>query len=167
MNWEAIGAVGELVGALAVFATLIYLAVQVRHSRNLLEDNRKLILSQVYQGRASFRQRVHSELVSPEISKIAAKVTMGNPISTGESLRRFNELELHEQIQYRNVQEQWCVMMDDALVQIELGLVDEKAVESAHGFIRGTFHWWDAIGCTISPRLREWTEQQDLRELGA
>jgi hypothetical protein len=30
MNWEAIGAVGEILGALAVFITLAYLAVQVR-----------------------------------------------------------------------------------------------------------------------------------------
>ncbi len=31
MNWEAIGAIGEIVGATAVVVTLIYLAVQVRH----------------------------------------------------------------------------------------------------------------------------------------
>ena len=30
MNWEAISAVGEIVGAIAVVATLIYLAVQIR-----------------------------------------------------------------------------------------------------------------------------------------
>jgi hypothetical protein len=32
MNWEAIGAVGEIVGALAVFLTLIYLAMQIRQN---------------------------------------------------------------------------------------------------------------------------------------
>ena len=32
MNWEAIGAVGELVGAAAVFISIIYLALQVRHN---------------------------------------------------------------------------------------------------------------------------------------
>jgi len=32
MNWEAIGAVGEILGAAAVVATLIYLAIQIRHS---------------------------------------------------------------------------------------------------------------------------------------
>lgn len=32
MNWDAIGAVGEIVGALAVFLTLIYLAVQIRQN---------------------------------------------------------------------------------------------------------------------------------------
>ena len=32
VNWEAIAAVGQLVGALAVLATLIYLAVQIRQN---------------------------------------------------------------------------------------------------------------------------------------
>jgi hypothetical protein len=33
MNWEAIGAVGELLSAVAVLVTLIYLAVQVKNAR--------------------------------------------------------------------------------------------------------------------------------------
>jgi len=32
MNWDAIGAVGEMIGSLAVVATLVYLAVQIRAS---------------------------------------------------------------------------------------------------------------------------------------
>lgn len=32
MNWDALGAVAEMLGAIAVFATLAYLAVQVRQS---------------------------------------------------------------------------------------------------------------------------------------
>ncbi len=39
MNWDAIGAIGEIVGALAVLLTLIYLAVQVRHAKHQLEQN--------------------------------------------------------------------------------------------------------------------------------
>ena len=32
MNWEALGAIGELIGAFAVVVTLIYVGIQVRHS---------------------------------------------------------------------------------------------------------------------------------------
>jgi hypothetical protein len=32
MNWDAIGAVSEGLGSLAVFLTLVYLAVQIRQS---------------------------------------------------------------------------------------------------------------------------------------
>jgi len=38
MNWDALGAVGEVVGALAVVLTLGYLAVQIRHSTKSAED---------------------------------------------------------------------------------------------------------------------------------
>lgn len=33
MNWEAVGAVGEVLGSIAVFITLGYLAIQIRHAR--------------------------------------------------------------------------------------------------------------------------------------
>jgi len=36
MNWDAIGAIGQMLGSVAVLVTLGYLAVQVRHSRTAL-----------------------------------------------------------------------------------------------------------------------------------
>ena len=33
MNWDAIGAIGQMLGSIAVFVTLGYLAVQVRRIR--------------------------------------------------------------------------------------------------------------------------------------
>ncbi len=37
MNWEAISAIGEWIGAIAIIVTLIYLAVQVRHTKHELK----------------------------------------------------------------------------------------------------------------------------------
>ena len=39
MNWEAIGAIGELVGALAVFLTLVYLAMQIRQNTEQVKQS--------------------------------------------------------------------------------------------------------------------------------
>ena len=40
MNWEAVGAIGELLGATAVIITLVYLAIQIRrHSENTWSQN--------------------------------------------------------------------------------------------------------------------------------
>ena len=36
INWEAAGTIGEIVGAIAVFATLVYLARQMRQNNELL-----------------------------------------------------------------------------------------------------------------------------------
>lgn len=38
MNWEALGSVAELLGAIAVFATLAYLSVQIRHSNIVMRE---------------------------------------------------------------------------------------------------------------------------------
>ena len=37
MNWEAIGAIGEVLGAVGVIASLIYLAIQVRQNTRSVE----------------------------------------------------------------------------------------------------------------------------------
>lgn len=37
MNWDAIGAIGEIIGALAVILTLFYLSTQIRHASKQLE----------------------------------------------------------------------------------------------------------------------------------
>ncbi|MEJ2239539.1 MAG: hypothetical protein P8X82_14680 [Gemmatimonadales bacterium] len=42
MNWEAVGAIGEIIGAIAVVVTLIYLAVQVH-------QNTKSVQASTYQ----------------------------------------------------------------------------------------------------------------------
>ena len=39
MNWEAIGAIGEIVGAVAVLGTLYYLAAQIRTQNQQLEKS--------------------------------------------------------------------------------------------------------------------------------
>ncbi len=41
MNWEAFGAIAEMVGGIAVLVTLVYLALQVRQNSVLLEQNTK------------------------------------------------------------------------------------------------------------------------------
>ena len=38
MNWQALGAIGELVGALAVVVSIIYLAIQIRLNSKLLQS---------------------------------------------------------------------------------------------------------------------------------
>lgn len=41
MNWEALGAIGEIVGATGVIITLVYLAYQIRQNTIQLEQNTK------------------------------------------------------------------------------------------------------------------------------
>ncbi len=42
MNWEAVGAIGEVVGALAVVLTIAYLAVQIRQNTRALTSSAEI-----------------------------------------------------------------------------------------------------------------------------
>ncbi len=66
MNWEAIGAVGEILGALGVIATLIYLALQIRQNTRSIQANR---LNEI--GR-EFAERHMVVATSSEMPRIAA-----------------------------------------------------------------------------------------------
>lgn len=67
MNWEALGAVAELLGAIGVIATLVYLSAQIRHNNDQL---RGAATTAVYEY-----QRTLTEMLSadPELYKIALR----------------------------------------------------------------------------------------------
>ena len=54
MNWDAIGAVGEIIGALAVVISLLYLAVQIR------TQNKQARLSALHEMSKEFREATAS-----------------------------------------------------------------------------------------------------------
>ena len=47
MNWEAIGAVGEIFGATATVVMLVYLSIQIRHARDTTQSSTELEASKV------------------------------------------------------------------------------------------------------------------------
>ena len=67
MNWDALGAIAETLGALGVIATLGYLALQIRQNNNQLRGS---ATTAVYEY-----QRTLTEMLSndPELYKIALR----------------------------------------------------------------------------------------------
>ena len=59
---EVLGNLGEFAGAFGVVATLIYLAIQVRHSRNAMEENARLaqgaVLATTFTHFSNFRRHI-------------------------------------------------------------------------------------------------------------
>ena len=70
-----LGNAGEFLGSIAVLVTLVYLAVQVKHSRELLERQQRLSRSQVHQTRISDRIEMEMHVAeSEELASIILKV---------------------------------------------------------------------------------------------
>ncbi len=82
MNWDAIGATGEVLGSLVVLITLAYLAAQVRHARSLLKVSVQSMWLQ--SARDSWLNRIQSpELVDAILETDAI---LGEGFSLGHPL---------------------------------------------------------------------------------
>ena len=83
MNWEAAGAIGEILGAAGVIATLGYLAIQIRQNTESLRATSEHGLSQ---QSADWMSRMASQ---PELSRIYDAAADDPTSLTPEELSRF------------------------------------------------------------------------------
>jgi hypothetical protein len=153
-----LGNLGEFVGSVAVLATLVYLAVQVKHSRELLERNERIAMSQVYSGRtnarvsgyltvaeSSYFPDIYEKLLKSDDSQFQAQDLEQ---LSGSDRRRLNSMAKAQITNYDN----W-------LFQYELGLLDESAIDEMSEDIIRQFRFWDATGNYIPTRIQRWHEQ--------
>ena len=66
MNWEAIGAIGEIVGAFAVVLSLLYLAIQIR------SQGRESRIASVHELNESFRHAI-TAFQNPNLADVFAR----------------------------------------------------------------------------------------------
>jgi RNA polymerase-interacting CarD/CdnL/TRCF family regulator len=84
MNWEAIGAIGEIVGAFAVVVSLIYLALQIRHSRKAAEAQSTI-------STADMASRWRGMLLqNSDLSDTLAKANSNETLSPSERIKLHN-----------------------------------------------------------------------------
>lgn len=135
MNWEAIGAIGELVGALGVILTLAYLAIQIRqNTKSTDKQNRRDAMEFVY---TSSRPMIDD-------SELAEIYLRG--MDDFHSLTDVEKLRFHYLCTTR---------IQAATTAIEL-LTDQAGFNEMHGWVnrmmgsKGFRDWWAARGKYIA-----------------
>ena len=86
MNWEAAGAIGEIVGAAAVVATLVYLAVQIRQSSRIASVQAS---QHVLEGAAELQARIAGD---EDLRRIFASGCRSYDALEGGDRQRFNAI---------------------------------------------------------------------------
>lgn len=138
MNWDAVSAVGEVLGAIAVIVTLLYLAVQVRQARMAQR------LDSVRTNRNERREFFTAVRDSPYLPPILAKLEAGEDITAEESIRLMNHYSAH-----------WGLIFSH-WVQIRTGLPEEFQ-PSLQPFLVYSFlqpecvNWFEQYGRAIYP----------------
>jgi hypothetical protein len=79
MSWDAIGAVGEIVGALAVVATLLYLAAQIR------QNNASQRVAAKQEMTRQFADFVDFLVLNPELESLHDRGVAGDELTAQET----------------------------------------------------------------------------------
>jgi hypothetical protein len=107
MNWDAIGAIGEIVGAAAVFVSLVYLAVQIRN------QNRESRVSAMHE--ISVREAL-LPMASEDMATIFVKAN-----------RDYDSLTDVEAMRFIIVSGQFYRAWEEAFVQHQEGRLDDRS----------------------------------------
>jgi len=149
MNWEAIGAIGEVVGAVAVLATLIYLARQIHQYTSALRST----ATQAAHDQAA---NVYYLLCSdPEMAGIFRRGTLAPDELNDDELARLNAFHSLTQFYLQNWYMQTrAQLMDDTLLSSWSSIT--AGVSATPGFRQ----FWEQRRHVYSPVFREWMETE-------
>ena len=131
MNWDAIGAIGEMIGASAVVISVVYLALQIRKQTHE---------SRLAATRELNNQNVQSQTVITENAEIASIYLKA--VRDYESLPDLDRLRISLQFQ-RNFR-----MLEQQFLHIKSGNVEASYLESVNKAYRewlvfpGVKQWW-------------------------
>ena len=145
MDWEALGSIGEVVGAAGVIATLAYLAYQVRENTRALSAQSRHALSEFVLQISMFRAE-HADRY--------AKLKSGQPLSDGD--REFDywshmQLMLHAETYFHHR---------------ELGLMPESHWTGYARYLQvylgtpGFLEFWAEVGPGFSENFRRWIDER-------
>ncbi len=124
MNWDAVGAVAELVGAVGVVASLAYLAVQIRQNTHHIDFNTRAIRATTFQN--------FSNTFSDFEDLLLENDRLGTVWIKG--LGQAADLEAVDRIVFNNIAHKFFRMYEVLFLQYEAGLVDASLFENAHRF---------------------------------
>ena len=139
MNWEAAGAIGEIIGAIAVVATLGYLASQIRQSR-------KATLAEIYQNRAHSRgaNSLAVALNASNFHEIAFRFeTSLNEMSAFEAVALLSEQEKYLLSMFHH---DLMVRLDNVNFQYQQGFISEEYMDTVRIGLRRFVPIWKALG---------------------
>ena len=151
MTLQDWGALGEVIGALGVVVTLLYLTKQIRLNTIAMDEARKLALAQTYQMRSDALQAMmvaaaDSEHIGPIIIKLTE---LGYP----EDVAALDQLTSEERRRFRLWQIAQQTHWDNMFFQYQHGYLDEESYEdSFKERVRRLAPTWKALGLMVVRR---------------
>jgi len=148
VNWEAIAAVGEVSGAIAVVASVLYLAIQVRAA------NRESRAASVH----SLQDALNQWLTTANTREIATLWLQG--------LEDYEALDPVDRVRFNAVIQVLFRIAEDGRAQVELDRLPTEIWEAFEATLAavlgspGVKVWWKTRDRFFTPPFREWVDTQ-------
>jgi hypothetical protein len=148
---QLLGSYGEFIGAIAVVATLFYLAVQVRHSKEAteantrsLEENRRLAVAQTYQARADAFQSMLTSMGASNLGSITEKLIEAGWPDSESAIESLSIAERSSLISFESAR---LSGVDNLHYQHEQGYLDDEGYNARFEYlVRGFTPLWKSLG---------------------
>jgi hypothetical protein len=145
MNWEAIGAVGELLSAVVVVASVVYLGVQIRANTRVSQNEAYRDLTEVWKGFFNMQQNADNEVVL-------------------KALTNFEMLESHEKIQFDALMMALMVSVEISIEVADQSFVAAEQIDPTEMYVgryfsyAGTLEWWRSGKFGCAPTVQKWID---------
>ena len=112
MNWEAIGAVGEVVGAAGIILTLLYLAAQIKSNTVATQTASRLDVSRDYR----------------EVNRLSLDIVTAKAFRNG--LQDYPNLEYEQRVLFSTVITNEALFFQGVFAQFESGQLESETYEA-------------------------------------
>jgi hypothetical protein len=156
MNWEAIGAIGEVVGAAGVIGTLAYLAYQIRQNSESVKLN----------AGQTILQSLHEALQTASATPQQARVLIHGQTD-------FDSLSEDEKIQFVAWMFSWFRVLEQAHLYQKKGILDSEIwnghVVHLRQIMSGSVmrSWWEIRRTFFSESFQAFVDEAALAEAPA
>jgi hypothetical protein len=166
MNWDEVGAIGEVLGSIAVFLTLGYLAVQVRYARR--EVQRSISQSRADAVRELLLNRANSERLV-ELNSKANVGLKGRPLPFVTALMEQAGLTEEESYTLFSEQMAWWNYRSQVIAYID-ELPEGERIQFDAAIQRFFGHpvarlWYDTLKSTLSPEAVRYVDDVVARSV--
>jgi hypothetical protein len=148
MNWDAVGAIGENVGAIGVIVSVMYLALQVRKQT---DESRLAASRELAEMFGNAMDRITDNL---EFTSIYLK-----------ACQNYNELPNTERLWASFVFQRFCRIMEQQRLHLINGNVDPVYFESLHSAwlewltFPGAQQWWAVCKNMFGEEFKKYTDE--------
>lgn len=155
MNWDAIGASGEVLGAIVVVASVIYLGIQIRHNTRASRD-------EAYRDIFTAVSSQFSIMAEPENCQVLLK-----------GFANFKALTPGEKFQFDSLLCAWMTLLESSVISNEADLILDETMENWAHYMRPRFFcysgfalWWEQAQGNFHPDAVQWVDRQIRKSEG-